>query len=59
MTAPLRLLTIVIPVFNEESFIEAILDRVVGVDMAQFGLEKEIIIVDDSSTDGTPERLLE
>ncbi len=41
-------LSIIIPVYNEEATIEEVLHRVKQVD-----LEKEIIAVDDCSTDGT------
>ena len=41
-------LTVVIPVYNEKSFIEEILRRVQDTPY-----EKEIVIVDDCSTDGT------
>lgn len=41
-------LTIIIPVYNEESTIGEILQRVLNVH-----LEKEVIVVDDGSTDGT------
>src|SRR5262245_22139808 len=41
-------LTIVMPVYNEVSTIGEILSRVIAVP-----LEKEIIVVDDCSTDGT------
>jgi len=47
-------LSIIIPVFNEKNFIEEILQRVQKVDVE---MEKEIIIVDDFSTDGTREIL--
>ncbi len=47
-------LSIVIPVFNEVTTIEEILRRVHSVDA---GLDKEIIVVDDGSTDGTREIL--
>jgi len=47
-------LSVVIPVFNEAGTIEEILRRVQSADA---GLEKEIIIVDDASTDGTREIL--
>lgn len=47
----LNLLTIVIPVFNEKSFIADILAKVHTAD--SLGLTKEIIVVDDASTDGT------
>jgi len=43
-------LSILIPVYNEERTVAALLDRVLEVEM---GVEKEIIVVDDASTDGT------
>jgi glycosyltransferase involved in cell wall biosynthesis len=45
-------LSVVIPVYNERQTIEEILRRVDAV-----GIEKEIIVVDDGSTDGTRELL--
>ncbi|MEN8115690.1 MAG: glycosyltransferase family 2 protein [Bacteroidota bacterium] len=45
-----NLLTVIIPVYNEEKTIEAILDRMLDVDL-QYGYKKEIIMVDDCSTD--------
>ncbi len=47
-------LSIVIPVYNEKNTVEELIRRVQGVDA---GLNKEIIIVDDGSTDGTGEIL--
>jgi len=47
-------LSVVIPVYNEVGTIKEIVSRVQAVD-----LEKEIIIVDDGSTDGTRELLQE
>ncbi len=47
-------LSIVIPVFNERTTIVEIIDRVQAVDV---DLHKEIIVVDDGSTDGTREIL--
>lgn len=44
------ILSIVIPVYNEARTINAILNRVVAVDL-KYGFEKEIIIVNDCSTD--------
>jgi glycosyltransferase involved in cell wall biosynthesis len=45
-------LSVVMPVYNERSTIEEILERVLKV-----SVEKEVIIVDDGSTDGTREML--
>lgn len=47
-------LSVLIPVFNERNTIETILDRVHGTPV-----RKEVICVDDYSTDGTRERLIE
>ncbi|MGB9735153.1 MAG: glycosyltransferase family 2 protein [bacterium] len=44
-------LSVVIPVYNEKDTIEHILSRV--KDARVYNLEKEIIVVDDCSTDGT------
>lgn len=46
-----RLLSIIIPSFNEERTIDAILTRVIKTDIGLW--KKEIIIVDDGSTDTT------
>jgi len=43
-------LSIVIPVFNEANTIEKILARVIAVDV---GMERQLVIVDDGSSDGT------
>jgi glycosyltransferase involved in cell wall biosynthesis len=51
------MLSVIVPIYNEIDTIEQMIDRVVAVDC-----EKEIIAVDDGSTDGTREvltRLLE
>lgn len=47
-------LSIVIPVYNEEATIEALVERVLA---APIELDKELIVVDDGSTDGTLDRL--
>jgi glycosyltransferase involved in cell wall biosynthesis len=49
------LLSVIIPVYNEVKFISNVLDRVA---LAVPNIEKEIIIVDDGSTDGTREWLV-
>jgi glycosyltransferase involved in cell wall biosynthesis len=46
-------ISVVIPCYNEVSTIEAILDAVRASEIR----DKEIVVVDDSSTDGTRERL--
>ncbi len=46
-------LSILIPVYNEKNTILEILEKVEKVDISGFSFGKEIIIVDDFSTDGT------
>ena len=50
-------LSILIPVFNEENTILKILKKIEEVNLSYLGFEKEVIIVDDGSTDGTGEIL--
>jgi glycosyltransferase involved in cell wall biosynthesis len=45
--------SIVMPVYNERSTIAEIVERVLAADLD--GLERELIVVDDASTDGTAE----
>ena len=47
----MKKISILIPVYNEEKSLLEILAQVESIDF--FGLEKEIILVDDFSTDGT------
>lgn len=49
----LNKITILIPVYNEVDTLRAILEKVENADFC--GLEKEIILIDDCSTDGTKE----
>jgi glycosyltransferase involved in cell wall biosynthesis len=51
---PLRKLSIVLPVYNEKGTIRDVVDRVLRVPLI---LEKELVIVDDFSGDGTREML--
>jgi glycosyltransferase involved in cell wall biosynthesis len=51
-----KTLSVVIPVHNEVKTIEAVIDLVIKAPV--LGLHKQIIIVDDYSTDGTTEKLL-
>ena len=48
-------LSIVIPAYNEERFIGTLLERIRAVDLTPHGLEKELMVVDDCSKDGTVE----
>ncbi|MGZ3428986.1 MAG: glycosyltransferase, partial [Polyangia bacterium] len=45
-------LSIIIPVFNESKTVGAIIDKVRGLDLGS-DVEKEIIVVNDGSSDGT------
>ena len=47
------LVSIIIPCFNEKEYIEEIVKRI----LKQDSIDKEIIIIDDGSTDGTTEIL--
>jgi len=49
-------LSVIIPVYNEVNSIGQVIEQVVSIDV---GIEKEIIVVDDGSTDGTGERLVD
>lgn len=49
----MALLSIIIPAYNEERFIRALLEKIRAVDLGPLGLEKEIIVVDDCSRDRT------
>ncbi|WP_428268856.1 glycosyltransferase family 2 protein [Haliangium sp.] len=47
------LLSVLIPAYHEEATIAEVLRRVRQVDTESFGFDKEIIVCDDGSTDGT------
>ena len=49
-----KLLSVIIPVYNERSTISEVIEKVSAV---RLPLEKEIIVIDDGSTDGTVEAL--
>jgi glycosyltransferase involved in cell wall biosynthesis len=48
----IRKLSIIIPAYNEAATISTILDKVSGTQL-DFGIEKEIIVINDCSTDDT------
>jgi glycosyltransferase involved in cell wall biosynthesis len=51
----MKTLSIVIPAYNEERFIGTLLERINAVDLSLLGVGKEIIVVDDCSSDRTAE----
>src|SRR4051794_5374364 len=52
MATPLKL-SIVVPAYNEEASIGALLEKLLQVDTGAVGYDKEIIVVNDGSRDGT------
>ena len=52
--APRQLLSIIIPVYNEQGTIAEVIER---VSLTEISVDKEIIVVDDGSTDGTIDNL--
>ena len=52
----IRKLSVIIPAYNEAKTIHLILDKILDVNLAN-GIQKEIIIVNDCSTDGTKEEI--
>ena len=50
-----QIFSIIIPAYNEELFIGTLLTKIIALDLSQFGLRKEIIVVNDRSTDRTEE----
>ena len=48
------LLSVLIPLYNEEEFIQEVLERVIAAPLPE-GLDREIIVVDDCSRDGSAE----
>jgi glycosyltransferase involved in cell wall biosynthesis len=49
------LLSIIIPAYNEKETLADLVARVQRVDLSPWGLDKEIVVVDDCSQDGTLE----
>ena len=47
--------SIIIPAFNEEKTIKKLLNKILSIDLSNINFTKEIIIVDDGSTDKTAE----
>jgi dolichol-phosphate mannosyltransferase len=51
----MKLITIVIPAYNEEKFLGILLEKIARVDTAAVGFNKEVIVVNDGSKDRTAE----
>lgn len=51
----MKMLSVIIPVYNEAQTVARVIDRVLAVKLE--GFEREIIVVNDGSTDGTDEVL--
>ncbi|HEC13570.1 MAG TPA: glycosyltransferase family 2 protein [Acidiferrobacteraceae bacterium] len=51
----MRTLSIVIPAYNEEASIGALLEKIDQVELQSIGVNKEVIVVDDCSSDRTGE----
>lgn len=47
-----NVLSVLIPVYNERAFLRPLVEKVLSVQLPR-GLQKELILVDDASTDGT------
>lgn len=50
------LLSILVPVYNEEEYVGVLLDRVMRAPLPA-GMEREVLVVDDGSDDGSAERV--
>jgi glycosyltransferase involved in cell wall biosynthesis len=48
-----RVLSVVVPVFNERETVERLLEVVASVDLSAHGMTVQTVVVDDGSTDGT------
>jgi len=51
----MSVLSVVIPAYNEARFIGTLIERIAAVDLSPLGFTKELIVVDDKSTDRTAE----
>jgi glycosyltransferase involved in cell wall biosynthesis len=47
------LLSVVIPVYNEKQTLKALVEKVKSLDLSSLNLDKELVVVDDCSQDGT------
>jgi glycosyltransferase involved in cell wall biosynthesis len=56
-TPTYQMLSVVVPVYNERETLAEIVRQIRAVDLDTLGLRKEIVLVDDGSTDGTHDLL--
>ena len=49
----MKIVSIIIPIYNEENSIKALLKKIESVELRALGFVKEIVCVDDGSTDNT------
>jgi glycosyltransferase involved in cell wall biosynthesis len=47
------LLSIIIPVYNEKKTLKALVEKVQSLDLSSLNLDRELVVVDDCSQDGT------
>ena len=47
------LLSIIVPVFNEEKQIKELISKLLKIDLSEINCEKEIIVINDGSTDNS------
>jgi len=55
---PATLLSVLVPLYNEEEFVAPLIERVLLAPLPE-GMEREIIVVDDGSRDGSAEIVAE
>ncbi|MBN1550814.1 glycosyltransferase family 2 protein [bacterium] len=49
----MKKLSVIVPVYNEQSTLNDILDRIKTIDLSDLGFEIDLIVVDDASSDGS------
>ena len=49
----MKLISIVVPVYNEENNISLLITKLKNLDFRKVNLQKEIIVINDGSTDGS------
>jgi len=52
-------LSVILPIYNEAETVRELLDRVINVNLKSLNIDKEIVIIESNSTDGTKEIIRE